>query len=570
MSSNQFQIPSSFTSFSFPNFQSPTPIPQWNHNWSVLHPPLSPMNSFEFKPLSNANFPSATQPFPILSSIPAFTSRPSLAISHSVMNLGPSWPVSRNGLGLTSPSLSLVNPSPGRTIASFAPEPPPSKEIFRMAALTTSFSPTQKNTSLSTRPAFQTNFIHLDRTAPFDEGLIPNFICRKSVDEMRCNRKLDYISPICRPIFPQTDRLFMSNPFLELDGANRMAMQMSKIGAAFKTQRATMPTAAVSSLTSGGADLRESRFPSSGGLTRVKMIDRAINFFQKIQTAGAFTVLSEMDVSVSEKNEIIDQVKANQSLSRCKTKTDMTKLLTTPTGTNFTQLLVNPSLQTSISFTTPGIKNPRLCVQAIFGMNNTLSEAQAHAKYINQFLPGLSMDWVYNRTHTAPIDLLEIFGLNYNRYSPVTEKLLQRTWDKFVLQNADRPDAKLLVVCFSQGTIHVRNALMHSAPGIRDHIMVLEIAPAAVISSNLCYRCIPLASKRDIVPYGEILHGVMSLIIPTNPAPLFHAIWLNKDLVRLEPHPAASGMDHDIESPTFQKRIKNVITDYLEHNGEYK
>ena len=42
-----------------------------------------------------------------------------------------------------------------------------------------------------------------------------------------------------------------------------------------------------------------------------------------------------------------------------------------------------------------------------------------------------------------------------------------------------------------------------------------------------------------------------------------------KNLILLDPHPDATGIDHDFQSPTFTETIEKIMKDYLKHNGEY-
>ena len=43
-----------------------------------------------------------------------------------------------------------------------------------------------------------------------------------------------------------------------------------------------------------------------------------------------------------------------------------------------------------------------------------------------------------------------------------------------------------------------------------------------------------------------------------------------KELILLDPHPEATGIDHDFQSPTFKRHIKEIIDDYYDKNGEYE
>src|SRR5258708_34098583 len=115
------------------------------------------------------------------------------------------------------------------------------------------------------------------------------------------------------------------------------------------------------------------------------------------------------------------------------------------------------------------------------------------------------MDWVYNRTHSGPIDVLEIFGFNFNGYSPYTAALLVQNWVDFHEKNKNNPDAKYLQFCHSQGAIHLKNALVGAPQEIRNRVMVVAIAPAAIVSRKICFNSFNYACKTDLVHYGEML-----------------------------------------------------------------
>ena len=61
---------------------------------------------------------------------------------------------------------------------------------------------------------------------------------------------------------------------------------------------------------------------------------------------------------------------------------------------------------------------------------------------------------------------------------------------------------KFLMICHSQGAIHVRNALLDYPPNLRSRIIVVAVAPGAYIYRKSCdtathYR---VRAARDPVP----------------------------------------------------------------------
>jgi hypothetical protein len=51
-------------------------------------------------------------------------------------------------------------------------------------------------------------------------------------------------------------------------------------------------------------------------------------------------------------------------------------------------------------------------------------------------------------------------------------------------------NVKFLMICHSQGAIHVRNALLDYSPELRKRILVVAIAPAAYIYRETCAKVI--------------------------------------------------------------------------------
>lgn len=226
-------------------------------------------------------------------------------------------------------------------------------------------------------------------------------------------------------------------------------------------------------------------------------------------------------------------------------------------------------LQKSHLFTTSGERPSSCRIGGINGINTSLDCAIGHADYIGGLTSGKSIDWVYNNSHGILADLFLEVPLNYSGMSPNTANLLKDNWVAFHKENKDNPKAKYLQFCHSQGVIHVKNALENAPQEIRDRVMVVAIAPAMVIPKELCFRSSNYASKKDIVPLGEVLFA--GLNEPEIKKELLEtALEYRKELILLDPHPDATGIDHDFQSPTFKILIKDFITDHVNCNGEYE
>jgi hypothetical protein len=223
---------------------------------------------------------------------------------------------------------------------------------------------------------------------------------------------------------------------------------------------------------------------------------------------------------------------------------------------------------------TEGVRNSQYRIGGINGISTSIDDAKDHAKYLQQFTKDQSIDWVYNQTHGVVSDIAEVLTFNYLGSSPNTEKLLRKNWEEFHQDSLGNSKAKLLQVCHSQGAIHVRNALENSPPEIQDRIMVVATAPAAIISKKICYRSFNYASKKDPIPKAEfnLMFSASLEIEDVNERLQVQKMLRDKqdELILLDPHPDAKGIDHDFQSPTFKFRLKDHIIEYYNQKGEYK
>lgn len=223
-------------------------------------------------------------------------------------------------------------------------------------------------------------------------------------------------------------------------------------------------------------------------------------------------------------------------------------------------------------FTIHGREHPHLHIAWINGINNSFEESRKSGTYIQSLTGGCMIAGIYNCTHGAVIDLLESAFLNHMGYSPITAKLLRTEWEAFHKANAHLPNAKLLQVCHSQGTIDVKNALQACPPEIRDRVMVVAIAPAAVVPKRLCFKSFNYASAKDFVhklepsppPLVESL-TIDDVIVPT----FGEGIDDRGELIILTPHPDAKGIDHEFRSPTYKPVLERLLANYEQHKGEY-
>ena len=139
-------------------------------------------------------------------------------------------------------------------------------------------------------------------------------------------------------------------------------------------------------------------------------------------------------------------------------------------------------------------------IGTINGMGNSFKEAQENAEYISKLSGGYNIYAVYNATHGPDVDYYEILlGLDYIATEPVRQ--LHRMWNNFFDESSK--DAMFLMICHSQGAIHVRNALLDYPEEIRRRILVVAIAPATYIDGHLCGGVMHFRAQwyRDPIPY---------------------------------------------------------------------
>ena len=221
-------------------------------------------------------------------------------------------------------------------------------------------------------------------------------------------------------------------------------------------------------------------------------------------------------------------------------------------------------------FRTKGERSPNFGVGLIHGLGNFLPDAIQHAEYLSNLNGGRSIETVYNKSNTPLIDLLEAGFVNIPGESPNTAKLLQENWVEFHHKNIDNPKLKYLQVCHSQGAIHVRNALILAPQEIRDRVIVVAIAPAAVVPRELCFDSTNYATKTDIVPKSEIVvSGVLDLLHREGLTHIIEALEKQDQIIWVEPHPDSKGMGHGFQDPSYKEFIKKHTNIYISKGGEF-
>lgn len=222
----------------------------------------------------------------------------------------------------------------------------------------------------------------------------------------------------------------------------------------------------------------------------------------------------------------------------------------------------------STVFEIPGTRLAHGAIGGINGMGNNLDEAKANGQYLAQLSQHHHIEWTHNCSHSIPIDVIETIVLNYQGFS-APAKLLKENWEKFHEAHKNNPNAKYLQFCHSQGALHVRNALLNAPKEIRDRVIVVAIAPAAIVPRNLCFDSFNYASKGDPIPFMETAWQIGWDTPPVHTIAMI-AQEAFKELVLLDPHPSVSGIDHDFKSPTFREIIKRHLEQHIKYYGPPK
>lgn len=186
----------------------------------------------------------------------------------------------------------------------------------------------------------------------------------------------------------------------------------------------------------------------------------------------------------------------------------------------------------------------------INGIDTTKQEAIENARHLSKLTGGYNIHAVYNATHGIDIDLMECtMGLNYIATEPVHQ--LHKMWNSYFEKASAK--GKFLMVCHSQGAIHVRNALLDYPPELRERILVVAIAPGGYIYKETCAQVIHYraAANRDFIPQIDRAGAIRS----------------RETIFDLESHPDAPGMDHTLRSPTYHRELREHITNYINMNG---
>ena len=197
----------------------------------------------------------------------------------------------------------------------------------------------------------------------------------------------------------------------------------------------------------------------------------------------------------------------------------------------------------SIHFLKPDERNCGIFF--INGVNNSLHEALDNTRYISNLSGDENVGLIYNPGHGVATDLEECALGKCNIITAPVNALIE-AWGNFIKAN---PDKDILQISHSQGTIHVKNALIRVTQEWRNKITVVNFAGASIIKNELCKEAFNYVSKADIIPFFAPERW--------NPQKV-------SNLFLLDRHKDAKGIiDHSFQSPTYREYLKYHIEEYL-------
>jgi RHS repeat-associated protein len=188
-----------------------------------------------------------------------------------------------------------------------------------------------------------------------------------------------------------------------------------------------------------------------------------------------------------------------------------------------------------------------LAIGFINGVWNDFNNAYDNAQYLSELAGGYKIHAVYNATHGKSADLVECrMGLSHVATEPV--RLLHRMWNSHFEKSSI--DAKFLMVCHSQGAIHVRNALLDYPTELRERIIPVAVCPAAYIYRKTCaqvthYR--NASARRDFIPRLDKSGAKREI----------------ETIINLDSHPEAAFFDHEFQSLTYRRALRDELIIHL-------
>lgn len=182
------------------------------------------------------------------------------------------------------------------------------------------------------------------------------------------------------------------------------------------------------------------------------------------------------------------------------------------------------------------------------GIFNHMSEAADTAQSLSELSGGYQIEGIYNnsRSLAASRALMESAGYKTKEIMNL-ETLFCRSYLDFAFLRFLGEKTAHLHLSHSHGGIQAKHTLSRLPEQVRQHTQILNINGANIVPENYAGNVLNIQSKRDFVPFfdilGQLKHG--------------------DKILRLNPHPNAPLLDHSISSPTFKDILEDKINAFI-------
>jgi RHS repeat-associated protein len=198
------------------------------------------------------------------------------------------------------------------------------------------------------------------------------------------------------------------------------------------------------------------------------------------------------------------------------------------------------------------------------GIDTTKKEAMDYARIVSDYGGGVKVHGIHNPTSGKILDPINAM-VGFTRFRD-TSSLLGDHCREFFARNPSGSQ-KAFITCHSDGATHVYQYLKSLSPAQQQRFIVLAIAPATVISDNICFKAYNFSSKRDFIPCARWVTSQAcfnSMPFGTDIEKRYsYSARTFKELEFLTPHPNAKLLDHSFNSPTFEAPIKRTIIKHI-------
>ncbi|NGX61734.1 MAG: putative deoxyribonuclease RhsA [Chlamydiae bacterium] len=200
---------------------------------------------------------------------------------------------------------------------------------------------------------------------------------------------------------------------------------------------------------------------------------------------------------------------------------------------------------------TGGSEIPDFGIGFMNGIWNDFDLAMDSALYLSKLIGGYNILLAHNATHGKLADSVEYcMGARYLATDPVRQ--LHAMWNSYFEKSSEF--ARFLMVCHSQGAIHVRNALLDYPPEYAKRIEVVAIAPGGYIYQQSCAQ---VTHYRNGSPLRD---------------PVGYLDWKGakrekETIVELRSHPSAKSFDHEFQSPSYKRVLGDRLREFLSGAG---